>query len=172
MRKIKAIFRGRAFHKADVAITRWMSDNSLKFLRLSIGIIFLWFGILKFFSGASPAEELAIKTINILTFGLFEHGFIIISLAVLETLIGIGLVFNLFLRETLLLLFLQMIGTFSPVFLFPEEVFRIFPFALSLEGQYIIKNLVIVSAGMAIGATVRGGRIIPEEKETDQVRLS
>lgn len=170
MKTIKAIFRGKAFNKTDVAITRWMSENGLIFLRVSIGIIFLWFGMLKFFSGASPAEVLAIKTINILTFGVLESGFIIISLAVLETLIGIGLIFNLFLRETLLLLYLQMIGTFSPVFLFPEEVFTTFPYALTLEGQYIIKNLVIVSAGIVIGATVRGGRIIPEELDVKEKR--
>lgn len=166
MKTIKAIFRGSTFHKVDVALTGWMSNNGLVFLRVSIGIIFLWFGMLKFFSGASPAEALAIKTIDILTFGMFEPAVIIISLAILETLIGIGLVFNLFLRETLLLLFLQMIGTFSPVFLFPEEVFAVFPFALTLEGQYIIKNLVIVSAGIVIGATVRGGRIIPDDQGT------
>ena len=165
MNTIKSIFRGNAFHKTDIAVTTWMSKYGLTLLRISIGIIFLWFGVLKFFSGASPAEALAIETIHILTFGLLEPGFIIVSLAVLETLIGIGLVFNVFLRETLLLLFLQMIGTFSPIFLFPDEVFAVFPFALTLEGQYIVKNLVIVSAGIVIGATVRGGKIIPEETE-------
>lgn len=165
MDKVKKIFRGNTFHKTDIALTTWMSKYGLTLLRISIGIIFLWFGVLKFFSGASPAEALAIKTIHTLSLGLLEPGFIIISLAVLETLIGIGLVFNLFLRETLLLLFLQMIGTFSPIFLFPEQVFTVFPFALTLEGQYIIKNLVIVSAGIVIGATVRGGKIIPGERD-------
>jgi uncharacterized membrane protein YphA (DoxX/SURF4 family) len=142
-----------------------MSANGLTFLRISIGVIFLWFGGLKFFAGASPAEALAINTIEILSFGMLSPEFIIIALATLETIIGIGLVFNLFLRETLLLLFLQMIGTFTPVFLFPDEVFTSFPFALTLEGQYIIKNLIIVSAAIVLGATVRGGRIIPEENK-------
>jgi len=58
-----------------------------------------------------------------------------------------------------------MIGTFTPVFLFPEEVFSTFPFALTLKGQYIIKNLVIMSAGIVIGATVRGGKLIAEERQ-------
>ncbi len=165
MYNLKSIFRGNTFHKTDITITTWMSKYGLTLLRISIGIIFLWFGGLKFFAGASPAEALAIKTISILSFGYFSSGFIIIALAVLETLIGVGLIFNLFLRETLLLLFLQMLGTFSPVFLFPEEVFNVFPYALTLEGQYIIKNLIIVSAGFVIGATVRGGKLIPEEKK-------
>jgi uncharacterized membrane protein YkgB len=58
-------------------------------------------------------------------------------------------------RITLFLLFLQMIGTMSPVFLFPAEVFTKIPYAPTLEGQYIIKNLVIISAGIVLGATVR-----------------
>ena len=77
-------------------------------------------------------------------------------------MIGLGLLFNKFLREILLLLFLQMIGTITPLFFFPAETFKTFPFVPTLEGQYIIKNLILISAGLAIGATVRGGKIIPE----------
>jgi hypothetical protein len=60
---------------------------------------------------------------------------------------------------TLLLLFVQMPGTMMPLLLFPAETFRAFPYAPTLEGQYIIKNLVLVSAAIVIGATVRGGRL-------------
>lgn len=158
--------RNRTFHKIDIRVTGWMAANGLRLLRWSIGIIFLWFGALKFFKGMSPAEELAIITIHELSFGLLPEGFIIYGLAGWEVLIGAGLLFNLFMRETLLLLFLQMLGTFSPVFLYPEKVFAIFPFSLTLEGQYIIKNLVIVSAGIVLGATVRGGKI--ESIQSDQ----
>jgi len=52
-----------------------------------------------------------------------------------------------------------MIGTFTPLFLFPSEVFHIFPVSFTLEGQYIVKNIVIVSAGIVLGATVRGVKI-------------
>lgn len=149
-----------------------MAKNGISLLRYSIGIIFLWYGMLKFFQGASPAEDLAINTIDTLTFGLFSPKFIIISLALLETLIGVGLIFNLFLRETLLLLYLQMIGTFTPIFLFPGEVFTTFPYTLTLEGQYIIKNLVIVSAGIVIGATVRGGKLIAKAKKEEKESLN
>jgi hypothetical protein len=87
----------------------------------------------------------------------------LIGLAIWETLIGIGLLFNIFLRETLLLLYLQMAGTFLPVFLFPAEVFFKIPYAPTLEGQYIIKNLVIIGAGIVLGATVRGAKLKPDD---------
>lgn len=169
---VKEIKRNSKFHKVDVAVTNWMADNGILLLRLSIGIIFLWYGLLKFFTGISPAESLAINTIDALTFGLLNPTIIIISLATLETLIGLGLLFNLFLRETLLLLYLQMIGTFTPVFLFPGEVFTEFPYALTLEGQYIFKNLVVVSAGIVIGATVRGGKLVAQAKKDAQTEQS
>ena len=136
--------RGSTFDKIDKRITHWMARQGITLLRISIGIIFLWFGALKYFEGLSPAQTLAIDTIDTLTFGWFSQQLIIYGLATWEVLIGIGLLFNIFLRETLLLLYLQMIGTFAPVFLFPEEVFTSFPFGLTLEGQYIIKNIVII----------------------------
>lgn len=151
--------RGSTFQHIDHRITKWMAKYGLVFLRISIGIIFFWFGILKFFDGLSPAEGIAVKTISTMSFGFLSDNIILNGLAIWEVLIGIGLLFNIYLRETLLLLYLQMLGTFAPVFLFPDEVFHIFPYALTLEGQYIIKNLVVVSAGIVLGATVRGGRI-------------
>ena len=75
-------------------------------------------------------------------------------------LIGVGLIFKIYLRETLLLMFAQMLGTLTPIVLLPDEVFTIFPYGLTLEGQYIVKNLVIIGAGMVVGATVRGGKLI------------
>ncbi len=154
--------------KFDKSVTEWMAKVGLKFLRISIGIIFTWFGMLKFFEGLSPAEGIAVRTIDTMTFGIFDQQFILIGLAVWETLIGIGLLFNIFLRETLLLLYLQMIGTFMPVFLFPSEVFFRIPYAPTLEGQYIIKNVVIISAGIILGATVRGARIKIEDSPDQQ----
>ena len=65
-----------------------------------------------------------------------------------------------FLKVTLLLLFAQMAGTFLPLAFFPHETFKVFPLIPTLEGQYIIKNMVLVSAGLVIGATVRGGALI------------
>jgi uncharacterized membrane protein YkgB len=151
--------RSKTFQKTDEAITAWMSRNGMLLLRLSIGIVFFWFGFLKFFEGLSPAEGIAIKTIDTLTFHLFSEKTIIYGLAVWEVLIGIGLLLNIFMRVTLLLLFLQMIGTFTPLFLFPSEVFQVFPISFTLEGQYIVKNIIIISAGLVLGANIRGGKL-------------
>lgn len=143
------------FENIDKQISAWMSKYGLLLLRLSVGVIFFWFGILKFFPGLSPAQDLAIRTIHLLTFGLVPGSVSIYLLASWEVLIGIGLLTGVYMRVTLLLLFAQMLGTMSPVFLFPEEVFTRIPYAPTLEGQYIIKNLVIISAGLVMGATVR-----------------
>jgi hypothetical protein len=122
----------------------------------------VWFGALKYFPGLSPADELARRTIQQITFGQLPEPLILPILATWECLIGLGLISGRFLRGTLFLLGLQMLGTFTPALLFPQAVFTRFPFALTLEGQYIVKNLVIISAGIVIGATVRGGQVIAE----------
>ena len=150
-----------AFDAVDRRITAWMARHGLPLLRISLGIVFLWFGVLKFFPGLSPAQELATRTIHMLSLGRISPEISIQILAVWETLIGLGLILGVFLRGTLLLLFVQMLGTITPLFLFPGEVFTHFPFAPTLEGQYIIKNIVLLSAGIVIGATVRGGTIVP-----------
>jgi uncharacterized membrane protein YphA (DoxX/SURF4 family) len=95
---------------------------------------------------------------ELLSFGLIHPHVSILILAIWECFIGIGLLLGKFLRTTLFLLFVQMLGTIMPVFLFPQEVFSQPPYAPTLEGQYIIKNLVLISAGLVIGATVRRGK--------------
>ena len=149
------ILRGAWFEKTDPIIRGWMQKNGLFLLRISVGIIFFWFGILKFIPGLSPAQELAIKTISSITFDAVPEALIINGLALWEVLIGLGLITGKFMRETLLLLFLQMPGTFLPVFLFPGEVFTQIPYAPTLEGQYIFKNIVLISAGIVLGGALR-----------------
>jgi uncharacterized membrane protein YphA (DoxX/SURF4 family) len=83
-------------------------------------------------------------------------------LAVWECVIGLGLILGLYMRATLLLLFLQMMGTATPIFFFPREIFTAVPYAPTLEGQYIIKNLVLISGALVLGATVRGGTLVAE----------
>jgi len=150
------------FEQIDTAITRWMARYGVVMLRISLGIIFFWFGVLKFFPDASPAQGLATRTIEILTLGLMKPEISLPFLAAWECLIGLGLITGRFMRITLLLLFVQMAGTITPLFLFPSESFTQFPYAPTLEGQYIIKNLVLISAGLVIGATVRGGQLIAD----------
>jgi uncharacterized membrane protein YphA (DoxX/SURF4 family) len=139
-----------------------MADYGLLLLRLALALIFLWFGVLKFFPGLSPAETLAGKTIETLSFQLISAQTAVFILAIWECAIGIGLLTGRFMRLTLLLLFVQMLGTLTPLLLFPQETWLVFPIAPTLEGQYIIKNAVLIAGAVVLGATVRGGRITTE----------
>ncbi len=145
------------FDVVDASITNWMARHGLPLLRISLGIVFLWFGALKFFPGLSPASDLAARTIETLSFGIMPARVSVPLLAGWECLIGLGLLFGIFMRATLLLLAVQMAGTLMPLVLFPSEVFTRIPYAPTLEGQYIIKNAVLISAAIVLGATVRGG---------------
>ena len=152
----------RTYERLDARITGFLARASVPTLRVGLGIVFLWFGALKFVPGLSPAEDLATRTITQLTGGAVPPSTSLPILAVWETLIGVGLLSGRFLRATLFLLAVQMAGTITPLFLFPGETFTAFPYAPTLEGQYIIKNVVLIGAAMVVGATVRGGRLVPE----------
>lgn len=150
------------YERVDARVANYLARYGIDLLRLSLGIVFFWFGVLKFFPGMSPAQELAARTIHVLTLGFMPSGVALPILAAWECLIGIGLIFGLYMRATLLLLVLQMMGTVTPIFFFPGEIFMVVPYAPTLEGQYIIKNLVLISAGLVLGATVRGGTLVAE----------
>lgn len=139
-----------------------MAEYGVKLLRWSIGFVFVWFGALKLWPGLSPADEIATATSRELTFGLLSTDVARLGLAFLEITIGVGLLTGRWLRLTIALLLAQMAGTLTPLVIFPERIWTDFPFVLTLEGQYILKNGVLISAGFVIGATARGGRIVPE----------
>jgi len=149
------------YDRVDRKITHWMANYGLTIMRLGLGVVFLWFGALKLAPGASPAEDLVRNTIYFVDPDLFLP-----VLAVWEMLIGVGLLTGKYLRLTLLLLFAQMVGTALPLVVLPETVWTDFPFILTLEGQYIVKNLVIIGSAIVLGGTVRGGRLVPEPEES------
>jgi uncharacterized membrane protein YphA (DoxX/SURF4 family) len=157
------------FDTIDTRITRWMARHGVTLLRISLGVVFLWFGGLKFFPGLSPAQDLASRTIEVLSFGVVKPALSIPVLAAWECLIGVGLLTGRFLRATLFLLAVQMLGTLTPLVLFPSEVFTRIPYAPTLEGQYIIKNAVLISAAIVLGATVRGGGLVAEPSRIPRV---
>lgn len=134
------------FRLAETKVLRWADANSHRFLRWSIGLIYIMYGGLKFFPHHSPAEQLAVDTIEKLTFGLFSGTPALITLAIMETLLGLCLLFGFRLKLITFLAIGHMMGTFMPMFFFPEQVFTSAPLSLSLVGQYILKNLVIVGA--------------------------
>lgn len=139
----------KSFNRIDQRIAGVMEKYGVLLLRVSLGLIFLWFGFLKIV-GVSEANELASRTVYWIRPEIF-----IPILAVWEMLIGIGLLFRPFVRGALFLLLLQMPGTFLPLVLLPDVCWIQAPWAPTLEGQYIIKNLVLISAAIVVGGTVR-----------------
>lgn len=144
--------------QTEVQVIEWMSRNGLLLLRISLGIIYFWFGILKFFPGLSPAEILAAQTISHLSFGYVDSAVSLPILATWECALGVGLMMSRGMRVILILLFLQMLGTFLPLVFFPDQTW-IKLFVPTLEGQYIIKNILIVSSGIVLGGTLRIRRV-------------
>ena len=162
------IYSDQRLNRIDRRITGWMADHGVLATRLALGIVFLWFGALKLVPGLSAAETLAGRTVEILTLGVVRQDIAVPLLGIWEAAIGIGLLTRTWLRATLLLLLVQMLGTLTPLLLFPGETFTQFPFAPSLEGQYIIKNAVLIAGAIVVGATVRGGDLMPDPTEAAQ----
>jgi len=140
----------KSFDDLDLFVTEFMSKWGVTLLRYSLGIIYIWFGALKPL-GLSPAQELVENTVY-----WFENPKTFVPiLGIWEVVIGITMIIKPLIRVSIILLFIQMPGTFLPLVLFPEVCFTNFPFGLTLEGQYIVKNLIIISAALVVGSTVR-----------------
>lgn len=133
----------------DRRIAGLMERFGVPMLRVAIGIVFVWFGGLKLV-GVSPAADLVAATVYVVSPDLFVP-----ILGVWEVVIGLCLLYRPLIRLGILLLFLQMPGTFLPIVLLPDVVFTTIPYGLTVEGQYIIKNLVIIGAALVVGGTVR-----------------
>jgi hypothetical protein len=115
------------------------------YITLSIGFVYLVFGCLKFFPNLSPAEALAETTISRMTFGWIEGRFSLVLLALLETAIGLSFIFRLQMKWMINVALFHMICTFLPFFFDPTLTFDFSAHSLSITGQYILKNLIIIS---------------------------
>ena len=136
----------------DDTIVGLMGRIGMPFLRIGIGIIFIWFGLLKPL-GLSPAAELLAKTVY-----WWTPEIVVPALGWWEVAIGVTFLIPKLTRVALALLALQMPGTFLPLVFLPEVCFTVFPWGLTLEGQYIVKNLVIIGAALVIGSTIETQR--------------
>ncbi|MGP2657461.1 DoxX family membrane protein [Malaciobacter sp. WC5094] len=125
-------------------------NNTVNYLRISLGIIFLWYGILKFFPELSPAETLAINTINWIFNEAIPGEISIKLLATWEVVVGIGFILGIYTRYITLLFLIHMFLTFLPLFIFPELSFTQAPYAFTIIGQYIVKNIVFILVGILI----------------------
>lgn len=122
------------------------THTKLRILSVSIGVIFFYFGFLKLFPNASPAENLGINTVSMLCFEILSRKACILALALLEVSIGLSLITGKFLKWGVITAITHLVMTFTPVFLFPDLVFADSPWTPSLLGQYIYKNIALIGA--------------------------
>jgi uncharacterized membrane protein YkgB len=138
------------YDSLDRRITTLLRRWSLPALRVSLGIVFVWFGALKI-AGATPVTDLVADTVY-----WFDPDWVVPVLGWAEVIVGVGLVLAVWLRGVLALFVAQMAGTFLVLVVQPDVAFRDGnPLLLTVEGEFVIKNLVLLSAGLVIGATVR-----------------
>lgn len=144
------------------SLHRWLNRWSIPLLRISLGLVFLGFGVLKFFPGLSPAADIAAATIDKLTLGLVSGTAAVLLTAVLETFIGLTLVTGKFLELGLLVLAGALVGILSPLVLFTRELF---PHGPSLLGQYVLKDFVLAAAGLVVAAVALGSKLEPSRDD-------
>jgi putative oxidoreductase len=146
--------------EAGVAI--WLARYSIDLLRISLGLVFFGFGVLKFVPGLSPAESLATQTLGVMTFGLVPDQVGLIFVASLETVIGLLLLTGRWMRLALVLLAFELVGILSPLVLLPAEMFRDAGVVVTptLEGQYVLKDVIVVAAGLVVAARTLGARMV------------
>ena len=131
--------------KLDKLMVKDMRKWGIPVLRVALGIVFLWFGALKIF-GVTPVADLVGQT-----YSFFPVADFLVFLGVWEVVIGIGLILKIFLRSVLAILWLQMLGTFIASILEPSMFFNGNIFLLTIEGEFLVKNLVLVASGIVIG---------------------
>ena len=138
-------------------VTDVLAAHSITVLRVSLGLVFLVFGAFKFVSGASPAEDLAVATVDKLTLGVVTGGAALLLTAVMETVIGLTLVTGRFVRVGLVVLATALGGILSPLVLFPDQMWS--GNGPTLTGQYVFKDIVLVAGGLVVTAHALGARL-------------
>ncbi len=152
--------RYRPINRLDARIMQWLTRNSVPLVRISLGFVFLAFGLLKFFPGVSPAEDIAIRTTEALTLGIVEGDLARVFVAAMETAIGLSLLTGRYLRIGIGLLGIAMVGVLSPLVLFPGDLFSRQYNAPTLEGQYVVKDIVLLASGLVVGLKQRGAELV------------
>lgn len=139
-----------AFDRVDAVVVRFMSEYGPRILRYSLAVVFIWFGALKV-CGRTPVADLVAHTVYWLPTNRF-----IPVLGIWEMLVGVGLLFRVALRLTLLLFWLLLAGTSLVLVLRPDIAFQGGnPLLLTMEGEFVVKNLVLIAAGLVVGSRVR-----------------
>lgn len=162
------------------AVRDWLVRHSITLLQVSMGVIIFGYGVLKYFPGVSPAEDLVGTTMHLLTFGLVPHRVGLVLVATLECAIGLSLIIGRVrtgpvsvrnrLRATICLLVVWLLGVLSPVVLLPMRLFGGPDHAPTLEGQYVLKDIVFLTASLVIATTLRRPKKDPERRSDDEDR--
>ncbi len=162
-----ALPRFRPINRLDAQVMQWLTRNSVPLVRISLGFVFLAFGLLKFFPGISPAEDIAIRTTEALTLGIVEGEAARLFVALMETAIGLSLLTGRYLRIGVALLGIAMVGVLSPLALFPGDLFSREFNAPTLEGQYVVKDIVLLTSALVVALKQRGADMVmvPDEME-------
>jgi len=129
--------------------TSWALNHGVQILRYSLAIIFIWFGALKPL-GLSPAQELVTKTVY-----WFDPSWFVPFLGWWEVAIGLCLLYKPLIKPGVILMYTQMAGTFLPLLILPEITFAGSILAPTLEGQYIIKNIIIIAAALVVASHIK-----------------
>jgi len=152
--------RFRPINRFDERAMQWLTRKSVPLVRISLGVVFLAFGLLKVFPEVSPAEGIAIRTTEALTLGFVEGDVARLFVAAMETAIGLSLLTGRHLRFGVTLLGIAMIGVLSPLVLFPGDLFSREYYAPTLEGQYVVKDIVLLASGLVVGLKQRGAEMV------------
>lgn len=157
-RRPKLVRRGwSVVDRVDRVLIPFLQRIAVPVLRISLGLVFVWFGLLKVFQ-VSPVSELVARTVY-----WVDPDVVVPALGALEITIGTLLLFGRALRLAVFLLVAQLVGTFLTFLVLPNVTFRDgIPFLLTVEGEFVVKNLVLISAGLVVGTTVR--RVDPERR--------
>ncbi|MET0726616.1 MAG: DoxX family membrane protein [Leifsonia sp.] len=139
-----------AIRRGEGALQRVLARYSVPALRVALGLVFLVFGVLKFFPGASPIEPLVVETWSALSFGVVSGYAAMALTASLETVVGITLVTGQFVRFGLVVLAFTFVGILSPLVLFSTELFT--AAGPTLTAQYILKDVVLIAAALVVAS--------------------
>jgi putative oxidoreductase len=136
--------------RVDLLIIPFLQRVAVPLLRIALGVVFVWFGLLKVFE-VSPVAEFVARTVY-----WVDPQVLVPALGVFEVILGVLLLLGRMMRLTLLLFLAQMIGTFLTFLILPNVTFRHGnPLLLTVEGEFVVKNLVLIAAALVVGTTVR-----------------
>jgi uncharacterized membrane protein YphA (DoxX/SURF4 family) len=146
--------------RVETAVHDFSVRNSVVLLRIALGFVFVVFGVLKFFPGLSPAQQIAEQTTRVLTLGLVPVSGLLVVVAFVEVLAGLLLIHGRHMRAVVWLLLFEMVAILSPLVTLPGELFDGPHHLPSLLGQYILKDVVLLAGVLVLAAHTKDGRIV------------